>query len=158
MNTRSSRSMVTFSNAFAQPGYPDQLPAGTYEVIVEEELLLGLSFEAWRRVSTFLVSEATRDLPTREDTVETPLESTKIRRLDRRVVAVPILRAGIGMLQAFVDLVSTGNTLRANDLVAVEDIMPISSRLIVNQAALKTRGARLQPLLDAFARSSKAGE
>ena len=55
MNTRSSRSMVTFSNAFAQPGYPGYLPAGTYELIVEEELLLGLSFEAWRRVSTFLV-------------------------------------------------------------------------------------------------------
>ncbi|SNT41792.1 hypothetical protein SAMN05421757_1203 [Tropicimonas sediminicola] len=55
MNTRSSRSMVTFSNAFAQPGYPGQLPAGTYEVLIEEELLQGLSFEAWRRVSTFLV-------------------------------------------------------------------------------------------------------
>jgi ATP phosphoribosyltransferase len=60
----------------------------------------------------------------------------------------------VGLADAIVDLVSTGNTLRANNLVAVEDIMPISSRLIVNQAALKTRGARLQPLLDAFARAS----
>ncbi len=57
------------------------------------------------RVSTFLIAEATRNLPTRESTVETPLESTTARRLDSRVVAVPILRAGIGMLQAFVDLV-----------------------------------------------------
>jgi ATP phosphoribosyltransferase len=64
----------------------------------------------------------------------------------------------VGLADAIVDLVSTGNTLRANDLVAVEDIMPISSRLIVNQAALKTRGARLQPLLDAFTRASKAGK
>jgi len=57
------------------------------------------------RVSTFLVAEATRDLPTREEPVETPLETATVRRLDTRVVAVPVLRAGIGMLQAFVDLV-----------------------------------------------------
>ena len=57
------------------------------------------------RLSTFLIAEATRDLPTREVQIETPLESTTVRRLDSRVVAVPVLRAGIGMLQAFVDLV-----------------------------------------------------
>ncbi|MCU0233533.1 MAG: uracil phosphoribosyltransferase [Thermoanaerobaculales bacterium] len=57
------------------------------------------------RVSTFLVAEATRDLPTREEVVETPLERAGVRRLATRVVAVPVLRAGIGMLQAFVDLV-----------------------------------------------------
>jgi uracil phosphoribosyltransferase len=57
------------------------------------------------RISTFLVAEATRNLPTREVEVETPLETTEVRRLDSRVVAVPVLRAGIGMLQAFVDLV-----------------------------------------------------
>jgi len=57
------------------------------------------------RISTFLVAEATRNLPTREVEVETPLETTPVRRLDSRVVAVPVLRAGIGMLQAFVDLV-----------------------------------------------------
>lgn len=57
------------------------------------------------RISTFLVAEATRNLPTREIEVETPLETTSVRRLDSRVVAVPVLRAGIGMLQAFVDLV-----------------------------------------------------
>jgi ATP phosphoribosyltransferase len=60
----------------------------------------------------------------------------------------------VGLADCIVDLVSTGGTLRANDLVAVEDVMPISSRLIVNQAALKTRGARLQPLLDAFERAA----
>jgi len=56
----------------------------------------------------------------------------------------------IGLADAIVDLVSTGNTLKANNLVAVEDIMPISSRLIVNRAALKTRQGQLQPILDAF--------
>jgi len=57
------------------------------------------------RISTFLVAEATRDLPTRDVPVSTPLEDTTGRRLASRVVAVPVLRAGIGMLQAFVDLV-----------------------------------------------------
>jgi uracil phosphoribosyltransferase len=57
------------------------------------------------RISTFLVAEATRNLPTREVEVDTPLEKTTVRRLASRVVAVPVLRAGIGMLQAFVDLV-----------------------------------------------------
>jgi uracil phosphoribosyltransferase len=57
------------------------------------------------RVSTFLIPESTRDLPTREEEIETPPEDTILRRLGSRVVAVPVLRAGIGMLQAFVDLV-----------------------------------------------------
>lgn len=61
----------------------------------------------------------------------------------------------VGLADAIVDLVSTGNTLKANNLVAVEDIMPISSRLVVNRAALKTRQPELQPLLDAFERASR---
>lgn len=60
----------------------------------------------------------------------------------------------IGLADAIVDLVSTGNTLKANDLLAVEDIMPISSRLIVNRAALKTRHGLLQPVIDAFEAAS----
>jgi len=54
MNMRSSRSTLTFSNPFTLPGYPDQLPAGDYELLVEEELLQGLSFEAYRRTATYL--------------------------------------------------------------------------------------------------------
>jgi ATP phosphoribosyltransferase len=62
----------------------------------------------------------------------------------------------VGLADAIVDLVSSGNTLRANDLQAVEEIMPISARLIVNQAALKLKRAALQPMLDAF--SAAAGK
>ena len=58
-----------------------------------------------------------------------------------------------GLADVIVDLVSTGNTLKANDLVAVEDIMPISARLIVNPAALKLKRERVQPLLDALVRA-----
>jgi ATP phosphoribosyltransferase len=56
-----------------------------------------------------------------------------------------------GLADAIVDLVATGRTLKDNDLVAVEEIMPVSARLIVNQAALKTKRRQLQPLIDAFA-------
>src|SRR5213082_4064579 len=52
----------------------------------------------------------------------------------------------VGLADAIVDLVSTGDTLRANDLVAVEDIMAISARLIVNPASLKLKRDSLQPL------------
>jgi ATP phosphoribosyltransferase len=61
----------------------------------------------------------------------------------------------LGLADAIVDLVSSGKTLRANDLVPVEEIMPVSARLIVNQAALKTRRAELQPLIDAFGKAAK---
>jgi ATP phosphoribosyltransferase len=60
----------------------------------------------------------------------------------------------LGLADAIVDLVATGNTLKANDLVAVEEIMPISARLIVNPGALKLKRAIVKPLLDAIAGAS----
>ena len=60
-----------------------------------------------------------------------------------------------GLAEAIVDLVSSGGTLKANNLVEVEDIMPISSRLVVNQAALKLKRELLQPVIDAFAGAVK---
>ena len=57
-----------------------------------------------------------------------------------------------GLADAIVDLVSTGSTLKANRLIAVEEIMPISSRLVVNQAALKLKQARLSTIIDSFAK------
>jgi ATP phosphoribosyltransferase len=62
----------------------------------------------------------------------------------------------VGLSDAIVDLVSTGSTLRANHLVEVEHIMDISSRLVVNQAALKIKRARLQPILAAFEKATQA--
>lgn len=55
-----------------------------------------------------------------------------------------------GLADAIVDLVSSGGTLKANNLVEVEEIMPISARLIVNQASLKMKRGLLQPVLDAL--------
>lgn len=61
----------------------------------------------------------------------------------------------VGLSDAIVDLVSSGATLKANNLVAVEEIVHISSRLIVNQASLKLKRATIQPMLDAFAGAIK---
>ena len=61
-----------------------------------------------------------------------------------------------GLADAIVDLVSSGNTLKANDLVVVEEIMPISARLVVNPAALKLKRGVVQPLLDAMAAAVSA--
>ena len=58
-----------------------------------------------------------------------------------------------GLADAIVDIVSTGNTLRANHLVEVERIMDISARLVVNQAALKLKQEPIRNLIDVFART-----
>ena len=59
----------------------------------------------------------------------------------------------VGLADAIVDLVSTGNTLKANGLTPVEEIAPVSARLIVNQASLKLKRDAVQPLLEAFSRA-----
>ena len=61
-----------------------------------------------------------------------------------------------GLADAIVDLVSTGSTLAANHLVEVEEIMPISAWLVVNQAALKLRREPLRRIIDAFAAAVEA--
>ena len=61
----------------------------------------------------------------------------------------------VGLADAIVDLVDTGNTLKANRLRVVEEIMPVSSRLIVNPASLKLKREALAPLIEAFARLAR---
>lgn len=61
----------------------------------------------------------------------------------------------VGLADVIVDLVSTGKTLKANNLVAVEDISDISSRLIINQASLKLKRELLQPILGQFEKALK---
>ena len=55
-----------------------------------------------------------------------------------------------GLADAIVDIVSTGGTLKANGLIEVEKITDISSRLVVNQAALKLKREAMRPLIDAL--------
>jgi ATP phosphoribosyltransferase len=61
-----------------------------------------------------------------------------------------------GLADVIVDLVSSGSTLKANDLVEVEDVMPISARLVVNPAALKLKRDAVQPLLRVLADTVEA--
>lgn len=61
----------------------------------------------------------------------------------------------VGLADAIVDLVSTGATLRANHLIAVEEVGDISSRLVANQASFKLNRTQLQPILDAFSNAIK---
>jgi uracil phosphoribosyltransferase len=58
-----------------------------------------------RRISVLLALEALRDLPTIATTVDTPLETATVRRVAADIVVVPVLRAGLGMLDAVLDLV-----------------------------------------------------
>ncbi|MFU0842225.1 MAG: ATP phosphoribosyltransferase [Burkholderia sp.] len=61
-----------------------------------------------------------------------------------------------GLADAIVDLVQTGATLRANNLREVTTIARISSRLIVNQSAMKLKSAELEPLIRTFRHAVKA--
>jgi ATP phosphoribosyltransferase len=94
---------------------------------------------------------ATKYLNTARDFFANKGVHVDLIRLYGSMELAPIL----GLADAIVDLVSTGKTLKANNLVAVEEIMPVSARLIVNQAALKTRRAELQPLIEAFAKAAR---
>ena len=60
------------------------------------------------------------------------------------------LAPGLGLCRRIVDLVSSGQTLKDNGLIEIEKIADITSRLIVNRAALKTRPVQLQDWVDRF--------
>ncbi len=60
------------------------------------------------------------------------------------------LGPGLGLCKRIVDLVSSGETLKANGLVEVEEILDITSRLVVNRAALKTRSVELNSWIEKF--------
>ncbi len=75
--------------------------AGLRDQTTPSDVFRGLA----RRVSLLLVAEATRDLGLTPVAVATPLETATCHRVARRVVAVPVLRAGLGMLDAFLELV-----------------------------------------------------
>ena len=62
----------------------------------------------------------------------------------------------LGLCQRIVDLVSSGKTLKANGLVEVEQIAEVTSRLVVNRAALKTRFAEINPWIERFDEAARA--
>jgi uracil phosphoribosyltransferase len=75
------------------------------------------------RISLLLAAEATRDVPSAEGIVGTPLGPAQARRITRDVVVVPVLRAGLGMLDAILELIPTARVghigLQRDELTAV---------------------------------------
>jgi uracil phosphoribosyltransferase len=94
--------------------YSDTVPVHLVQHPIVHDILLRLrdsrtppdTFRAMaRRISLLLVTEATRDLETREASVDTPLAVARGRALARDVVVVPVLRAGLGMVEALLDII-----------------------------------------------------
>jgi len=71
----------------------------------------------------------------------------KVIKIEGSVELAPLL----GLAHGIVDIVETGSTLRENGLVVIEEIMPISARIIVNKASMKLRRAEIEQLLDDIA-------
>lgn len=98
--------------------------------------------------------------------VATKYPKTALRHFAAKGVHVDIIKLYgsmelaplVGLADAIVDLVSTGGTLKANNLEAVEHIADISSRLIVNKAALKLKYAAIRPILDVFSAAASRSE
>jgi len=84
MNIRSSTRQVTFAYPFILPGYANPLPAGNYDILIEEELLPGLSFEAYRRTSTHMIVTAQCGLIEMRPITEKDLEAAICRDLAER--------------------------------------------------------------------------
>ena len=61
----------------------------------------------------------------------------------------------VGLADRIIDVVDTGNTLKANGLEPLEHIANISSRLIVNKASMKMKHARMKTLIDKIAEAVK---
>lgn len=95
--------------------------------------------------------------------VATKYPKTALRHFAAKGVHVDIIKLYgsmelaplVGLADAIVDLVSTGNTLKANHLEAVEHVADISSRLIVNKAALKLKYAAIRPIIEVFSAAAE---
>ena len=116
-----------------------------------------------------LVVAEPEDRPVRDEAVARLRVATKYPELTRRHYLgrgqqVDVIRLHgaielaplVGLSDRIVDLVDTGETLRQNKLRVVEEILPVTSRLVVNRASLKTRAAALRKLLDDLERAVKA--
>lgn len=89
MDTRSTRTTVTFSHPFHLPGHQGDLPAGDYDVLAEDELLEGLSFQAYRRTGTYLSIHGTGARAGRtelREVAQKDLDLALIRDLDHAAI------------------------------------------------------------------------
>jgi ATP phosphoribosyltransferase len=112
--------------------------------------------------------EAARDDPSSWShvTVATKYPSLTRRHFEARGVQAECIKLNgamelaplLGLSSRIVDLVSSGRTLKENGLIEVEVIAEVTSRLIVNRAAFKTRSAEIAPLVEAFRRAAETSD
>ncbi|MEM7542119.1 MAG: ATP phosphoribosyltransferase [Pseudomonadota bacterium] len=96
-----------------------------------------------RKASGARIRVATKYVKTTREYFSAKGEQVEIIKLYGSMELAPI----VGLADLIVDLVDTGNTLKANGLAALENICEVSSRLIVNKAAMKTKHAQIQALI-----------
>jgi uracil phosphoribosyltransferase len=110
-----------------------------------------------KRISLLLAAEALRDLRTRDDFVETPLGRAPARRIASNIVVVPVLRAGLGMLDAVLELVPEARVghigLQRDELTAIASnyytkVPPrlSGSRVLIIDPMLATGGSAVEAL------------
>lgn len=97
---------------------------------------------------------ATKYLNTTRSWFATRGEQVELIKLYGSMELAPL----VGLADVIVDLVDTGNTLKANGLQPLENIADISSRLVVNKASMKTKHAAVRALIDGFAAALQANE
>ena len=85
MKTRSRRKVVTFKHSFRIKGIDHSLPAGRYEVITDEEMIEGLSFESYRRVATMMIVPAASHGARMEMFSIGPVDLADAQRIDANV-------------------------------------------------------------------------
>ena len=99
MEIRTTRTSVTFSQPFALRGSDQLLPAGDYTLVIEEERLQGLSFDAYRRISAFLEIVANPRFPGRTElhpVTDADLHLAGVRHPDQVSELDPHTNAGSG--------------------------------------------------------------
>lgn len=82
MLTRTHRDGVTFRRPFLLPGIGRLLPAGSYDVVTDEELIEGLSFPVYRRVATMMLAPAQSDHASVEMLTVDPIELAAAKARD----------------------------------------------------------------------------
>jgi ATP phosphoribosyltransferase len=105
---------------------------------------LMIASEPEKKLQKNTLKIATKYIEATKNHFENKSQQVEIIKLNGAIELAP----KIGLSDCIVDLVATGNTLKANGLVAVENIMDISSRLIVNTAAFKTKNAEIKKLVE----------
>ena len=95
MSIRTTRKIVEFSNPFSIEGIGRVLPAGSYEIVTDEELIEGLSFPVYRRVATMMMAYTkSSSVPSTEMLTIDPRDPVAAMERDKRTGKVTAVSSG----------------------------------------------------------------